>query len=62
MKYLGHIITGDGIMIDPKKIRVIMDWLVPTSVPEVHSFMGLVGYYYHFVRDFSHVAHPITSL
>ena len=62
MKYLGHIITGDGIVVDPEKIRAIMDWPVPTSVPKVHSFMGLVGYYHHFVRDLSRVAHLITFL
>ena len=59
---MGHIITGDGIEVDPEKIRVIMDWLVPTNVSEVCSFMGLAGYYHHFMNDFSRVAHPITSL
>lgn len=53
MKYLGHIISGDGIVVDQKKIRAIMDWLVPMNVSEVHSFMGLVGYYRHFEKDFS---------
>ena len=62
VKYLGHIITGDGIAVDSKKIRAIMDWPAPTNVSEVHSFMGLAGYYRRFVKDFSRVAHPITSL
>ena len=62
MKYLGHIIPSDIIVVDPKKIHAIMDWPIPTNVSEVHSFMGLVGYYYHFMKDFSQVAHPITSL
>ncbi|GLJ50967.1 hypothetical protein SUGI_1085410 [Cryptomeria japonica] len=39
-----------------------MDWPAPTSVIEVRSFMGLAGYYRHFVEGFSRVAHPITSL
>ena len=39
-----------------------MDWLAPTNVIEVKSFMGLVGYYRWFVVGFSKVAHPITSL
>ena len=47
---------------DSKKIHAIMDWLVPTNVLEVCSFIGLVGYYCHFIKDFSKVAHLITSL
>ena len=53
MKYLGHIITGDGIAVDLEKIHAIMDWPTPTNVSEVCSFMGLVGYYRHFVKYFS---------
>lgn len=62
VKYLGHVISGDGISLDPSKIKAIMDWPTPTRVPEVRSFMGLVGYYRCFVEGFSKVAHPITSL
>ena len=59
---MGHIITGDGIVVDPEKIHAIMDWPTPTNVLEVHSLMGLAGYYRRFMKDFSRVAHPITSL
>ena len=62
VKYLGHIIIGDGIAVDTQKIQAIMDWLVSTIAPKVCSFMGLAGYYHHFVNDFSQMAHPITSL
>lgn len=62
VKYLGHVIFGDGILVDPSKIKAIMDWPAPTSVIEVRSFMVLAGYYRHFVEGFSRVAHPITSL
>jgi hypothetical protein len=39
--YLGHIISGEGIVVDPTKIEAIMEWWTPTNVHEVHSFMGL---------------------
>ncbi|KAH9299919.1 hypothetical protein KI387_044615, partial [Taxus chinensis] len=62
IQYLGHIISGEGIIVNPSKIRAIMDWPVPTTVTEVRNFMGLVGYYKRFVQDFSRIAHPIISL
>eukprot|EP00253_Pinus_taeda_P019414 PITA_19414 len=62
IQYLGHIITKDGIAVDPEKINVIMDWPVPKDVADVRSFMGLAGYYRRFVEGFSKVAFPITSL
>eukprot|EP00253_Pinus_taeda_P002532 PITA_02532 len=52
----------DGIVVDPEKIKAIMDWPVPKDVADVRSFMGLAGYYRRFVEGFSKVAFPITSL
>jgi hypothetical protein len=47
---------------DPAKVDAIMGWPAPTNVTEVHSFMGLVGYYRRFVEGFSKIAGPITRL
>jgi hypothetical protein len=58
--YLGHIISTDGIAMDPEKIEAIIEWSVPKNVTKVRSFMGLVGYYMIFIDGFSKIAHPIT--
>jgi hypothetical protein len=60
--YLGHIVSKDGIVVDPEKIEAIKEWSVPKNVIEVRLFMGLVGYYRRFIGGFSRIAHPITSL
>jgi hypothetical protein len=41
--YLGHVISDEGIIMDPTKVEAIMEWPAPTNVPEVRSFMGLAG-------------------
>jgi hypothetical protein len=60
--YLGHIISGEGISIDPEKVKVIMEWPVLKNAHEVRSFMGLVGYYQRFVEGFSKIEKHITNL
>jgi hypothetical protein len=60
--YLGYIISGEGISMDPKKVKAIMEWLVPKNAHEVRSFMGLAGYYQKFVQEFSKIEKPITKL
>ena len=50
--FLGHVVSREGIQVDPKKIEAVMDWQRPTTVTEVRSFLGLAGYYRRFVQDF----------
>jgi hypothetical protein len=59
---LGHIISADGITVDPKKIEAIRGWPTPRNVNKVRSFMGLFYYYRRFIKGFSKVASPIISL
>jgi hypothetical protein len=60
--YLGHIISKEGIKLDPDKIEAIRGWSAPKNVTKVISFMGLARYYKRFIVGFSRIYHPITSL
>jgi len=62
IQYLRHVISSEGIALDPEKIETIMNWPVPANVADIRSFMGLAGYYRKFIRGFSKVAYLITSL
>jgi hypothetical protein len=62
VQYLGHVIFEEGLAVDPVKIKAIMDWPTPKYVFDIRSFMGLVGYYKRFIKGFSKISYPITSL
>lgn len=60
--FLVHVISSDGVSVDPSKIKAIKNWHRPRSVFEVRSFLGLAGYYRQFVEGFSKIALPLTRL
>ncbi|GJT80478.1 putative nucleotidyltransferase, ribonuclease H [Tanacetum coccineum] len=60
--FLGHIVSADGITVDPAKVVAITKWPRPTTVIEFRSFLGLAGYYRMFVERFSLIALPLTKL
>ena len=59
---LGHVISVEGVSLDPQKIEAVVNWKQPKNVSEVRSFLGLVGYYRKFVEGFSKIASPLTKL
>jgi hypothetical protein len=60
--FLGHVVSEEGISIDPSKIEDVLSWNTPTSVFNIRSFLGLVGYYRRFIEGFSKITKPMTEL
>ena len=59
---LGHVVSKDGVMVDPSKIETVKNWVRPTNVSEIRSFVGLASYYRRFVKGFSSIASQLTNL
>ena len=62
VSFLSHIVSVEGIRVDPIKIEAVVNWKPPRNVTEVRSFLGLAGYYRRFVKGFSIIASPLTKL
>jgi hypothetical protein len=62
ISFLGHIVTKDGLKMEPSKVKDVMDWPQPKNVHDIRSFLGLAGYYRRFVKDFSKIAGPLSNL
>ncbi|KAI3685864.1 hypothetical protein L6452_35125 [Arctium lappa] len=62
VQFLGHVVTRDGVKVDPSKIEAMMNWEPPKSLSEIRSFLGLAGYYRRFIQDFSKIASSLTVL
>ena len=62
IKYLGHIVSSDGILPDPDKISAIKDYPIPKRLKDVRAFLGLSGYYRKFIKDYAKIASPLYAL
>ncbi|GBG79147.1 hypothetical protein CBR_g28862 [Chara braunii] len=62
LEYLGHFVTPEGISPLSVKIQAIQEWPEPWNVTDVHSFLGLAGYYHRFIKGYSKIAAQLTKL
>jgi hypothetical protein len=61
VEFLGHVITPDGIKPNPKKIEAIKKFPIPKTVKDIKSFLGLLGYYRRFIKNFAKITKPFTK-
>jgi Reverse transcriptase (RNA-dependent DNA polymerase)/RNase H-like domain found in reverse transcriptase len=62
IEYLGLVVEEEKLAMDPAKLKGILDWPAPKTVKEVQFFLGFGNFYHHFVKGFSHLAHPLNDL
>lgn len=61
-RLFGHLISREGVAVETEKIRCIMEWPKPRNVKGVRRFLGLMGYYWKFVKNYGKIAKPLTEL
>jgi hypothetical protein len=62
VKYVGHIVSENGVEADPDKIDKVVNWPTPTSPEDVRKFLGFAGYYRKYVKDFAKISKPLSEL
>lgn len=62
VKYVGHVVSENGIEPDPDKVEKVVNWPRPENPEDVRRFLGFIGYYRRFIKNFSRIARPLTIL
>jgi hypothetical protein len=60
--FLHHVIYAGGVLVDPRKVKDVLNWKPTTNISEIRSFLGLAGYYRRFIQDFSKITKQMTRL
>ena len=61
MSFFGHLVSKDGVMVDPTKIKAVKSWVRPTNVSEIKSFVGLASYYRRFIKGYHFIASQLIK-
>jgi hypothetical protein len=62
VEFLGHVISKEGITVNPSKVASVLEWEAPKNVKQIRGFLGMAGYYWRFIEGFSKIAGPMTRL
>jgi len=62
VEFLSHILSSDELKVDKKKIQAIVSWPTPNERRELQQFIGIAGYYRHFIKNFTHLVLLLSNL
>lgn len=62
VRYVGHIVSAEGVAVDPAKIEAVTRWKQPHDLKSLRSFLGFCGYYRRFIKNYSSIVRPLTDL
>ena len=62
ISFLGHVVSNDGISVDPTKVEAVLSWKRPTTVSKIRNCLGMARYYRRFIEGFSKISLPLTKL
>ena len=62
VKYLGHVVSTEGVSTDPDKVKAIREWVPPKNTKELQAFLGTTEYYRQYLKDYATTAKPLTRL
>ena len=62
VKYLGHVVSGEGVATDPEKITAVREWAVPKTLRDIRSFIGFASYNRRYVPSFTQIATPLHRI